>query len=149
MFEACIRIQATLDLTKNNIEWATEEKKHLVIVTQDKGGEEIVSYLSEDTSKLLSKHIQNIKGNKIFSMKYQVFNKRYKELTKEIIDKGITAHQIKHTRGMFEFEEGTDLIKIAEILKHQSVNTTTLYRDISGIGSKKFMEERKKKFRWV
>ncbi len=143
MFWGALRGSEVLSLKRKSIS-VVDKRMRLSIV--GKGNKRITIFLPMDLSKELVPYINEVcqgdKNKKLFDMAYITFYMRLRGFGKEILNKSISTHTVKHTRSQFEFNRGTPLDQIKEILHHEDIKTTLKYKSEVGIDSRKAVEER-------
>jgi len=143
LFWGALRIEECLSLKRKNFEKIGDRFK---ISGIGKGSKIFSVFIPKDLSKKLAVYINNKcvfnQESDLFDVQYYTFRVEIKKFGKEILGKDITSHTFKHTRSQFEFNRGTPLDQIKEILHHSNINTTLIYKSESGIDSRKVIEER-------
>ncbi len=140
MFWGGFRIEETLHIIKGDLK---QFDKQIRVSTIGKGKKRLTVFMPTNFSKELLKYVNNKcktdNSAKLFDISYNTFRKEIKKYGKTILGDSfdITSHGIgKHTRSQFEFDRGTPIHKIKEILHHQSITTTDIYRTQGGFDSK-------------
>ena len=149
MFWGALRGNEVLSIRRKSIKMV-EDRMRISVV--GKGKKRITFFLSKKLTKELIPYVNMMckgkKDAKIFTMSYQIFQLKLKKYGKEILDKDISTHTVKHTRSQYEFDRNTPLLKVKDILHHSSIKTTLIYRSEAGTDSKKLVEEREKEMGW-
>jgi len=140
LFHTGLRISELLSLTKENIrktqvqqDGRTIRKTYLKI--KGKGGKEREIPLSLKISEMLDKYlyylsIKNPKGvEKLFQRGYKAAWARLKELGKKA-DINVHPHQLRHSFATELLSNEVDIRTVAELMGHESLNTTMIYTKV-------------------
>lgn len=145
-FFGALRISEVLNIEKKNVKKIGNMFR---ISGLGKGKRKFTVFMPEGLTKIIQKYFDNTE-DRFFDIEYHTFRKNIKIYTQEILGKEYTSHEVgKHTRAEYEWQLGTPMLEVRDLLHHISVETTTKYRSSSGIDSKKAMKKREKDFKWL
>lgn len=133
----------TIEVERANVEDIVEKGKFTYLYVQGKGHDDkddpiklpksvldlINEYLEKrksDDPALFINHGHNVKSKRIDT---KTISMSIKHLLRAIgiDDKSYTAHSLRHTCATIALKEGASFQQVQEVLRHKSINTTTIY----------------------
>lgn len=134
------RVSAIVGLTKGSVEF--ERRKAVITIVEHKTGSISAKYLSVPTSTLLKRHLasRKMKGERIFSFGT---TERARQIIRKYRpqDSSITPHCFRHTRAITLLRENCDLLTVADMLDHRSLDSTRQYLRESGVSNREVMKK--------
>lgn len=128
LFEGGLRKGELMSIQVKNIAFT---KRRIKVI--GKGNKERMVFLSEDTSNKLKEFIERYKKeNEDYLIRigerriYDIINKK----AKQILDKAISPHTLRHSTATFLLENGWNLREIQEYLGHKNLDTVEIYTHI-------------------
>lgn len=82
------------------------------------------------TAQLLKEYIKKIKlekNDKIFDMTRQTLYNKINNLGKDVLEKDIGVHTIRHSKATYLIRKGYDIGKVQRFLRHKRLETTEVY----------------------
>lgn len=136
------RISAIMDAKKEDV--GIDGEQCYIALTEKKTGTSSTKYLSRKTSELLINQIKRMNDNDyIFSFRT---TRRAAQIIKELSEK-YSPHWFRHSKAVTLFRQGYNILDVAELLDHRSIESTRQYLKASGITSKKAMKKNEPKWR--
>lgn len=146
MYDTGARVQEIADLKVGDI----RRTKPYTITITGKGSKTRVVPMSDYQMKHLLKYMEDFKLNDGNKIEHQLFSnrqggkltragiafilKKYVEkarmINKVIIPHGISCHSLRHSKAMHLLQGEVPLIYIRDLLGHESVTTTEIYRNL-------------------
>jgi site-specific recombinase XerD len=155
-FYCGLRLSELLSLKEKDFNWVTwrQDKTkfgHLTFV--GKGNKERMVYVPPDLMAGIEAYIQKYvmrtsdegEGEaKLFRVSKTYFEELVRNNSKEAIKRRIKVHTLRHSFSSWLYDKGLDIVKLQQLLGHQSIATTQLYTHIS---NKKLGEAVEKAYR--
>lgn len=132
LLDAGCRIDETLSIKKENVDFASNSIKLIEDIKGDKWRYVFFSEFSKPYIELLFKHSKSeyLFYNFIRERKFDYDNDvqyMYKIIRKETGYKRLTAHRCRHTFASISIENGMNILSLQKILGHDSLKSTYVY----------------------
>ena len=123
LLDTGLRTKELLSLRKEDIDL----QRRMIIVRNTKNGEERVVFFTEETAKLLEKHLKKLNNNdRVFDVSYFALYRKLKRLGKKLgID--MRPHVLRHTFATRAIRKGMPLPVVQRLLGHKDIRTTQIY----------------------
>jgi integrase len=144
-----IRVAIGTGLRKQNLfnlEWGQIDLQNMHIKVIVKGNKEIYIPIVEELRDALVKHRSSrlIISKEVFPKKN--YDKRFRSYLKALKIHGVSFHPLRHTFGSWLAMGGVDIKTIAELMGHESIETTQRYIHIASEHKKAAVETLPKAF---
>jgi integrase len=153
-YDSALRISPILNLRVNDIN--RDEDGYYIDVTE-KGGKRVKRYFDNKTAELLLNITNNKNSNDyVFRNKNESLWKCYYKFWKELKNKsrkaklvgdfGISFHWVRTTRAIKFYKKYRDIMKVKNLLGHQSIQTTQRYVESGELESAELIKKEKGKW---
>jgi len=136
LLDTGLRAKELLSLRKSDIDL----KKRMITVRNTKNGEERIDFFTEETAKLLEKHLREVEGERVFNVSYFALYMKLKRLGKKLgID--LRPHMLRHTFATRSIRKGMPIPVVQKLLGHKDIRTTQIYTHLVTEDLKKVYDE--------
>jgi integrase len=142
------RVSAVINTTKDNIGW--DRERAFVVITERKTDTITTKYLSKGTSKMLKSYLDTHKtqGRYLFSFQSRQQAEKIIEKYRPVVETEgrkkeelkVSPHWFRHSKAVALFRKGFNIMEVADLLDHRSLDSTRQYLKASGVSSKEAME---------
>lgn len=122
-FEGGLRADELCSLTKDNIDFATNEVRGV-----GKGKKDYIVKFTPRTSRLLQQYIEHEHiGETLFNMNRKTWHKHLTRFTQKILGKKVNPHQLRHSLGTHLSRKNVNAFKIQDYMRHADISSTEKY----------------------
>ena len=123
LLDTGLRAKELLSIRKSDI----DIQKRMIRVRNTKNGEERTVFFTEETAKMLEKHLRELREeDRVFNVTYFALYRKLKRLGKKLnID--LRPHVLRHTFATRAIRKGMPLPVVQRLLGHKDIRTTQIY----------------------